>query len=766
MGQCCHHTGSKTGHKEHHHDHRCASSAESGGEQLAMASGDRRITEDDIVPDDDDDRSQTHYWRIGGMDCPSCAGKIETALRRLPGVLSADVRFATERLQVILTPETTTHTVEQSIRAAGFTPLGEHSAGQGTEQGSGSWWSEYAPILTLLALMLAAAAASLFVPGAAPPLFTLATLWGLWPIGRKALQLARSGSPFSIETLMTVAALGALLLGETPEAAMVLLLFLVGEKLESLAANKARRGVRALMALVPDRALRATATGLEKVAATSLRPGDEIEVHPGGRLPVDGLLLSELAAFDESAVTGESLPVDRNCGESLAAGSLLVDVTARVKVTSAPGNNTIDRILHLMEQAESNRAPIARFIERFSRWYTPAMILAATLVALAPPLLLAADWQTWIYRGLVLLLIGCPCALVISTPAAVTSALASASRLGILIKGGAALEQLGKIDTMAFDKTGTLTQGEPRLQQLIIYSPFEREQVLALTAGLEAGSHHPLAKALVLAAEAEGIAPEPLSYRRTLPGAGIESEWQGQSLSICTPAHLAAGMLTTEQQTDVDQLRDRAHTLVALVVGKQLAGLFALSDPLREDARAGIAALQALNIDCLMLTGDHRAAAAPIAAELGIDYLAELKPQHKLEQLVRLGHTRQLAMVGDGINDAPALKQASVGIAMGQGTDVALDSADAALTHSRLTGLADAVRLSRATHQIIRQNIALALGLKAVFLVTSILGITGLWLAVLADTGATALVTINALRLLRFTPAAEVFMQETENKRI
>ncbi|GAA3719127.1 zinc/cadmium/mercury/lead-transporting ATPase [Oceanisphaera sediminis] len=750
MGQRCHHNRSTSEHKAHQHDHRCAPRAEPGAEQPATA-GVTRLTTNDNSPDGDDDPGQTHYWRIGGMDCPGCAGKIETAVRRLPGVLSAEVRFATERLQVILTPKTTTHTVEQSIRAAGFTPLDEHSAGQDTEQTPAPWWQQYASILTLLALMLAAAAASLFVPGAAQPLFTLATLWGLWPIGRKALQLARSGSPFSIETLMTVAALGALLLGETAEAAMVLLLFLVGEKLESLAANKARRGVKALMALVPDQALRVSANGLEEVAVARLRPDDEIEVHPGGRLPVDGVLLSELAAFDESAVTGESVPVDRSKGERLAAGSLLVDVAARVKVTSAPGNNTIDRILHLMEQAESNRAPIARFIERFSRWYTPLMILAAALVALAPPLLMAADWETWIYRGLVLLLIGCPCALVISTPAAVTSALASASRIGILIKGGAALEQLGKIDTMAFDKTGTLTKGEPQLQQLIIYSPFERKQILTLAAGLEAGSHHPLAKALVAAAEAEGIAPETLPYRRTLPGAGIESEWQGQPLLICTPAHLSTGILTADQQTHIDRLRTEAHTLVVLVVGKQIAALFALSDPLREDAKTGIAALRALNIRCLMLTGDHRAAAAPIAAELGIDYLAELTPQHKLEQLVNLGRSRQLAMVGDGINDAPALKQASVGIAMGQGTDVALDSADAALTHSRLTGLAEAVSLSRATHRIIRQNIALALGLKAVFLVTSILGITGLWLAVLADTGATALVTLNALRLLRFT---------------
>lgn len=692
--------------------------------------------------------SSAHSWHITGMDCPSCAGKIETALRRLPGVLSAEVRFATERLQVRLAPGTHPDRVTEAVNAIGFSVQNEQSAG--TTNTRVAWWRDYQSILILLLLLLAATFSQLWLPGVAPTLFALATLWGLWPIGRKAWQLARNGSPFSIETLMTVAACGALLLGETAEAAMVLLLFMVGEQLESLAANKARSGVSALMALVPNQAVKVTANGLETVDARQLQPDDEIEVHPGGRLPVDGILLTELAAFDESAVTGESVPVDKQQGDPLTAGSLLVDVAVRVRVTSEQGHNTIDKILHLIETAEANKAPIARFIERFSRWYTPAMILAATLVALLPPLLMGAEWQTWIYRGLVLLLIGCPCALVISTPAAVTSALASASRLGILIKGGAALEQLGQVNTMAFDKTGTLTQGKPKLQQLICYPPFNQDRVLGLAAALEAGSHHPLAKTLVAAAEAQGVSPQSLPFRRTLPGAGIESEWQGQPLVICTPAHLAPEQFTAEQHTTIDQLKADGYTLAVLVINQQLAGLFALSDPLRSDAQAGIAALQALNIRCLMLTGDHPAAAARIATELNIEYQAQLSPQRKLTQLLQLERTGPVAMVGDGINDAPALKQASVGIAMGQGTDVALDSADAALTHSRLTGLADAVRLSRAANLNIRQNISLALGLKAIFLVTSILGITGLWLAILADTGATALVTLNALRLLRF----------------
>ncbi|WMC10279.1 heavy metal translocating P-type ATPase [Oceanimonas pelagia] len=699
-------------------------------------------------PDEDEDpRTTLHRWRIGGMDCPSCAGKIETALRRLPGVHSAEVRFATERLRVQLTNEGSREQVVRAIHAAGFTPFSEQD-----EAPAAPAWRQHGTLFSLLLLMLLAAGAHLWLPAAAPWLFTLATLWGLVPVGRQAWRLARSGSPFSIEMLMTVAATGALFLGETAEAAMVLLLFGVGERLESLAAGKARQGVKTLMALVPEQARRLTRNGVEEVAIEQLDPGDEIEVHPGGRLPVDGTLLNASAAFDESAITGESLPVDRAQGEKLAAGSLVVDRAVRIRVTSQPGHSTLDRILHLMEEADAHRAPIARFIDRFSRWYTPAMIAAAALVAVLPPLLLAADWQTWIYRGLVLLLIGCPCALVISTPAAVTSALAAATRLGVLIKGGAALEQLGRIDTLAFDKTGTLTRGQPVLHELCLYHDVSRKQAMALAAGLESGAHHPLAQALVAAAEAEGVEPVATGEKHTLPGAGIQSEWQGKALLIGSPAQLEAARYSPQQAADIERLRAAACTLVVLAVDRQVIALFALRDPLRADAGTGIAALRELGINSLMLTGDHDMTARAIAAELNLDYRAGLKPEHKLQEVVRLGEQGRLGMVGDGINDAPALKQASIGIAMGQGTDVALDSADAALTHNRLTALADAVRLSRATSANIRQNITLALGLKAVFLITSVTGVTGLWLAVLADTGATALVTLNALRLLRFKP--------------
>ena len=584
------------------------------------------------------------------------------------------------------------------------------------------------------------------------PLFTLATLWGLWPISRKAWALTKSGSPFAIETLMTVAAVGALFLGETAEAAMVLLLFMLGEHLEAYAAGRARAGVTALMALVPDKALRirTTAEGevREEVAADQLRPGDIIEIAPGARLAADARLLDPLGAFDESALTGESIPVERRQGDKVPAGSLAADRVLRLEVVSEPGNNAIDRILHLIEEAETQRAPIERFIDRFSRWYTPAMMLVALLVVLVPPLAFGQSWDEWVYRGLALLLIGCPCALVISTPAAVTSALAAATRQGALIKGGAALERLAHIDTVAFDKTGTLTLGKPLLTELVRLDGQPEAELLALAAAIEQGSHHPLARAVVTAASERGLSLAAAQELRALPGMGVEGRIDGALWQLLAPSRVAS--LDDATRGRVAALELQGKTVVVLGQPDAApAALLALRDQIRPEAAAALQELNQLGLQSIMLTGDNPRAAEAIATELGMGWRAGLLPEGKVEEISQLASTRKVAMIGDGINDAPAMKRASIGIAMGGGTDVALETADAALTHNQLGGVAAMIRLSRAALANIHQNIALALGLKAIFLVTSLLGITGLWIAVLADTGATALVTANALRLLR-----------------
>ncbi|MFQ1634317.1 zinc/cadmium/mercury/lead-transporting ATPase [Aeromonas veronii] len=744
-----------------YHDKACCSAP------LSPAHDHKHKHEHDMPPADPlvapEQGNSRHSWQVMGMDCPSCARKIETAVSRVSGVQQARVLFATEKLVVDLAPGLSPDPVTAAVLAAGFQLKGESADKQaaGRKQASqqplqgnlfGNFLGKYWQPLSLAGLMLVAA---LLPKELGQPLFTLATLWGLWPISRKAWALTKSGSPFAIETLMTVAALGALFLGETAEAAMVLLLFMLGEHLEAYAAGRARAGVTALMALVPDKALRirTTAEGevREEVAADELRPGDIIEIAPGARLPADARLLDTLGAFDESALTGESIPVERRQGDKVPAGSLAADRVLRLEVVSEPGNNAIDRILHLIEEAESQRAPIERFIDRFSRWYTPAMMLVALLVVLVPPLAFGQSWDEWIYRGLALLLIGCPCALVISTPAAVTSALAAATRQGALIKGGAALERLAHIDTVAFDKTGTLTLGKPQLTELVSLNGQPETELLALAAAIEQGSHHPLARAVVANATEQGLTLAEARDLRALPGMGVEGRINGELWQLLAPSRVAA--LNMEQQTRIGSLERQGKTVVVLCrsSGDQAlpVALLALRDQIRPEAAAALQELHQLGLNSIMLTGDNPRAAEAIATELGMGWRAGLLPENKVEEIAKLASTRKVAMIGDGINDAPAMKRASIGIAMGGGTDVALETADAALTHNQLGGIAAMIRLSRAALANIHQNIALALGLKAIFLVTSLLGITGLWIAVLADTGATALVTANALRLLR-----------------
>ena len=693
--------------------------------------------------DDEGDRpagGKNYSWLINGMDCPSCARKIETAVQRIDGVSRARVLFSTEKL-VVSSNTDLSKKIEQVVKQAGFSLKTREKAPEP------SFWQQNRTILLLSLLMLASWLLSSVDETSGRIAFIATTLMGIWPVGRKALQLMRSGTPFAIETLMTVAAIGALFIGASAEAAMVLLLFLLGERLESFAAGRARQGVTALMALKPDEAVRLRGDQRESVAVDDLRPGDMIEVAAGARLPADARLLTAFASFDESALTGESVPVERLQGETVAAGCTSVDRQVRMEVVSRSGESAIDRILHLIEQAEERRAPIERFLDRFSRYYTPAIMALALLVTVVPPLLFGAEWQPWIYKGLTLLLIGCPCALVISTPAAITSGLAAATRRGALIKGGAALESLGAVRTIAFDKTGTLTEGKPQVTEVVALNGEDKSSLLLKAAAVESGSSHPLARAIVAHA-ATLNQPVPVAEgQRALAGSGIEAWVNGRHLLLSAPAKLT--QLSEAQQAQIAALESAGNTTVVVLEEQQPIGLIALRDSLRSDARQAINQLKALGINSVMLTGDNPRAAAAIADELGIDFHASLLPEDKVQLVDKLNQQQPLAMVGDGINDAPAMKAATIGIAMGGGTDVALETADAALTHNRLTGLVAMIRLSRATHANIRQNITIALGLKAIFLLTTLLGITGLWLAVLADSGATALVTANALRLLR-----------------
>ncbi|MEZ8457883.1 zinc/cadmium/mercury/lead-transporting ATPase [Vibrio cyclitrophicus] len=705
-------------------------------------------------------------WLVSGMDCPACARKIEKAVSNIKGVIEAKVLFATEKLVVKFDDESLADTIEQVSIKTGF-PLTEVGSKKEKQQPETFWQAHIQPNLQIIAIaaaMLFAALLKSTSPQLSEGLFTVTCLLGLYPVAKKAVQLARSGTPFAIETLMSVAALGALYLGETAEAAMVLLLFLIGERLEAFASSRARSGVQALMALVPENATKIINGERVEVAVSDLVPGDVIEVAAGSRLPADGQLITDAASFDESALTGESVPVEHIEGNSIMAGAVVVDKVVRITITSKQGENAIDRILHLIEEAESRKAPLERFLDKFSRWYTPLMMLVALLVIITPPLLFSQPWETWVYRGLALLLIACPCALVISTPAAITSGLAAAAKRGALIKGGAALEQLGKIQTIAFDKTGTLTEGKPQVTDIQALSGWQQDAMLRVVGAIEVGSTHPLAQSLVAKVKELNI-EIPESHNKTaLIGSGVEGDVDGIKYQVLSPSKVTFD-LGADVVSQVEALEGEGKTVVVALELKDqeesieqaatVIGLIAWQDTLRSDAKLAIERLNDLGIQSIMLTGDNPRSAAAISSKIGMQYKASLLPSDKVSYVEQLSQQSHVAMVGDGINDAPAMKTANVGIAMGGGTDVALETADSALTHNRLTELPAMIELSQATMNNIRQNVALALGLKGVFLVTSLLGITGLWVAVLADSGATALVTLNALRLLRFKSKAD-----------
>ncbi|WP_420921299.1 heavy metal translocating P-type ATPase [Achromobacter xylosoxidans] len=709
--------------------------------------------------------------RVEGMDCASCVGKIENALARMPGVSDAQINFTAETLELTLAPSAVTKLadIEKTIKSLGFGVADArlHDGSTPTQTAvaptvrNQRWWQtkKGKHVVGLAALMGSAYAFTQFLPGYAEWIFAAAVIAGVLPFARKAFALAMSGSPFSIETLMVVASLGALVIGEAEEAAAVVFLFAVGELLESVAAGRARAGIKALASLVPKTAvLLDPAGGQREVPAASLRVSDRVLVRPGDRVPADGKILRGESSLDESPITGESVPRQKAIGADVFAGSINVDGVLEVQVEKAASDNTISRIIQLVEQAQSSKAPTARFIEKFSRYYTPAVMAIAALIVVVPPLAMGGDWGTWLYRGLALLLIACPCALVLSTPAAIASGLAVATRRGLLIKGGNALETIGRVRAIAFDKTGTLTEGKPRITEVLPFGLFKQQQVLALAAAVESGSNHPLAKAIVAHAKSLDVAIPQATDASAIAGKAVRATVNGNALAVGSPAHAGqAATLTAAHRREIDKLEDGGKTVVVLFDegSKNVLGLLALRDEPRRDAREGVAQLNAMGVRSVMLTGDNRRTAQAIAGKLGIEWEAELLPQDKLRLVNEMKRDAKVAMVGDGINDAPALATADVGIAMGGGTDVALETADAALLKSRVTDVAHLVALSRATMANIHQNVVFAIGLKGLFLVTTVLGITGLWVAVLADTGATALVTLNALRLLRFKGAPE-----------
>jgi Cd2+/Zn2+-exporting ATPase len=580
--------------------------------------------------------------------------------------------------------------------------------------------------------------------------FVVAMFVGLVPIARRAIMAALAGTPFSIEMLMTIAAVGAVVINATEEAAAVVFLFLVGELLEGVAAGKARDSIRSLSALVPKTALLEEGGRTTEVPAEALAVGAVILVRPGDRISADGTIIDGESSIDEAPVTGESTPVRKEVGDTVFAGTVNGDAALRVRVTAAAADNTIARVVKLVEEAQESKAPTERFIDRFSKYYTPGVVVVAALVAIIPPLFFGGVWSEWVYKGLAVLLIGCPCALVISTPAAIAAALSAGARRGLLMKGGAVLEGLGKLTAIAFDKTGTLTEGKPVVTDIVAFAA-PADEVLRLAAALEAGSSHPLALAILGKAAEGGVVPPVANGSRALGGKGVAATVEGREVFLGSPKAVAETVaLSDEVKAATAALNDDGKTVSMLVIDGVLAGAIAMRDEPRPDAAAGLKALKDAGIKTVMLTGDNARTARAVGAKLGIEVRAELMPEDKqriVGELQREGYV--VGKIGDGINDAPALAAANIGIAMGGGTDVALETADAAILHGRVGDVALMTDLSQRTMRNIVQNIVMSLGLKGVFLVTTVIGITGLWPAILADTGATVLVTLNALRLLR-----------------
>ena len=694
-------------------------------------------------------------YRVTGMDCGACASKIDTALRRVPGVSEVAVSFQSGVLSLAHDERVDEAAVTKTLSKLGFgaTPLAADSVAE--RPADTAWWKSAkarATLLCGLAVAVAYGVGQLF-----PPIeryaFIAALLVGLIPVARRAFAAARMGSPFSIEMLMTVAAVGAVIIGATEEAAAVVLFFLVGEMLEGLAASRARRSISDLANLVPKTALVEEAGEIRTVQAEVLQVGEIILVRPGERIAADGEIIEGAGDIDEAPVTGESVPKAKVAGDTVFAGTINTTGVLRIRVTAAAADNTIARVVRLVEEAQESKAPTERFIDRFSRVYTPFVVLFAVLVAVVPPLAVGAPWHTWIYRGLAVLLIGCPCALVISTPAAIAASLSAGARRGLLLKGGAVLEGLRHVTAVAFDKTGTLTQGRPIVTDIVAFERSE-DVVLAMTAALERGSTHPLAVAILDKAKAQGVSIPPAFMAKALAGEGISGNVAGETTFFGSPkAAVERAPINPAKAARIEALNAEGKTVSVLVVNGQAVGLVALRDEPRPDARKGLSALTARGVRTVMLTGDNARTAAAVGDRLGVEVRAELMPQDKLA-IVRALQAEGLtvAKVGDGINDAPALAAADIGIAMGGGTDVALETADAAALHGRVSDVADMIALSKATMRNIYQNITVALGLKVVFLVTTVIGVTGLWPAILADTGATVLVTLNAIRLLRWRP--------------
>ncbi len=569
---------------------------------------------------------------------------------------------------------------------------------------------------------------------------------------RKALVAARTLT-LNINLLMLIAVVGAVIIGQWPEAAMVTFLFACAEVIEARSVDRARDAIRSLMVLAPDLTHVRTGGAWVEVETTSITPGATIQVRPGERVPLDGTVSAGNTSIDQAPITGESMPVDKRVGDVVFAGSVNQQGMIEVEVTAGAGDTTLARIARTIREAQSQPAPTERFVDSFARRYTPAVVLLALAIAVGAPLITDEPFRPWVYKALVLLVIACPCALVISTPVSVVSGLAAAARRGILVKGGVHLENARHIRMVAVDKTGTLTEGKPRLTDVHPVASMSKEEVLARAASLEASSAHPLAHAVTAAHAGELL---PVADVVSTDGKGIEGSVGGERIGVGSH-RFAEERKVCGPEVESALARFEADGKSVMVVWRdgEALGVIAVADTIRETSVEAVRSLHGLGVKLAMLTGDNPTTAKAVARQVGIDEVrADLLPEDKLAMIETLGRDHgAVGMVGDGVNDAPALARASVGFAMGAaGSDTALETADVALMSDDLRGVPTLIALSRATATILKTNIAFSIAVKAVFFALGLAGIATLWMAVFADMGASLIVAANGLRLLRWRP--------------
>jgi Cd2+/Zn2+-exporting ATPase len=685
--------------------------------------------------------------RVEGMDCASCAATVERRVSALPGVSRATVNFAAGRLDAEHDPGLSLEDLEGAVRAAGY------GVAKTEEAERTPFWRTPRAMLTAASALLFLAGLALSVGGAPEIVRVVAYLAAIavggLPIFRAAVAGLRARH-LDMNVLMIAATIGAVGIGEWAEAASVVVLFATGNALQVYAIDRTRGAVRSLVRLTPNEVLLRRGDAEVVVPADEVEVGETVIVRPGERLAVDGRVVEGSSAIDESPVTGESVPVEKGAGDAVYSGSLNGQGGLLVEATKRAGDSTLQRIARLVEEAQAKKAPAEQFVDRFSRVYTPVVVAVAVVLAVVPPLL-GGVFGEWFYRALALLIIACPCALVISTPVTVVSGIGAASRRGILVKGGAALEAAGRLKALAFDKTGTLTEGRPVLSRTVALGGREEAEVLALAAALERRSEHPLAHAILSAAD--GAELRPVSGFRSIAGRGAEGEVDGKRYLIGSPRLFAEKGIVLDGADEALEAVERAgETPVVLGEDDGPLAVFGLADSVRPDAKATVDALHGAGVgELVMLTGDAEAPAQRVAEELGIGYRARLLPEQKIEAVRELvARYGDAGMVGDGVNDAPALAASSVGFAMGAaGTDVALETSDVALMRDDLPKLAAAVRLSRAAEGIIKQNVVVSIAIKGLFVVLAPFGLVALWLAVLADMGTSIAVTLNGLRLFR-----------------